>query len=77
MVMMASLGDCSGKSQPIQLNLPVTENKAPIVYSDWRFPGVANEKWRETSQLAGDDTLHLDHPLGSLDGQDPCAIEQS
>jgi hypothetical protein len=52
--------DCSSASQ-IQLNFPVPDDEAPIVYSNWLSAKVTSEKWRTASQLAGEVTI--DHPL--------------
>lgn len=66
--------DYSGESRR-QLNFPVPDDEAPIVYSDWLRAQVTNEKWRVATLLAGKVTVDKGYDLRWLytnqkDGKD-------
>ncbi|KAJ3569924.1 hypothetical protein NPX13_g5911 [Xylaria arbuscula] len=48
--------ECSSESenQPAQLELPVPEDEAPVLYSHWLISRITNRRWQEASRLAGE-----------------------
>ncbi|KAI0810008.1 hypothetical protein GGR55DRAFT_695806 [Xylaria sp. FL0064] len=51
-----ALAECSSESenQPVQLEFPVPEDEAPVLYSHWLTSRITNRRWQEASRLAGE-----------------------